>query len=232
MNQDPDIVDLFSSRVMRMQVSESKYSSIHEKIEPRIYSHLEYLISKGLIQKGNNPAYFNAKTDGYTSFYGENLLRLVKFNPIRDLIAETILESFSFFGSKKDFNLNIGNLWFTVYKRGQCVPWHTHPGSYLSGAYYFKVDDDPEKCGPIFFKDPIGELKQMVLNRSSFPIMDPPNHTFIIPKTGSLFLFPSWLPHKTNPNLSDSDRIIFSFNIMLEPLENQTLEQRKPSGFL
>jgi uncharacterized protein (TIGR02466 family) len=39
-------------------------------------------------------------------------------------------------------------------------------------------------------------------------------HT-IPPEVGKLIIFPSWLDHGVNPNLSDTDRISMSFNINL-----------------
>ena len=37
----------------------------------------------------------------------------------------------------------------------------------------------------------------------------------ISPEAGTLIIFPSWLDHSVNQNLSDADRISMSFNINL-----------------
>ena len=37
--------------------------------------------------------------------------------------------------------------------------------------------------------------------------------TEIMPRSGLLILFPSFLPHSVNPNLSEEERISISFNI-------------------
>ena len=37
----------------------------------------------------------------------------------------------------------------------------------------------------------------------------------ISPEPGTLVLFPSYLEHKVNPNQSESNRIVISFNISL-----------------
>ncbi len=38
---------------------------------------------------------------------------------------------------------------------------------------------------------------------------------FIVPEAGTLVIFPSWLEHGVNQNLSDADRISIAFNINL-----------------
>ena len=42
----------------------------------------------------------------------------------------------------------------------------------------------------------------------------------IKPEDGLLVLFPSYLEHSVNPNLSNSKRIVISFNITLENYKN------------
>ena len=39
----------------------------------------------------------------------------------------------------------------------------------------------------------------------------------ISPKPGDLLIFPSWVPHYTEPNMSNEDRISFSFNSQVNP---------------
>ena len=38
---------------------------------------------------------------------------------------------------------------------------------------------------------------------------------FIPPEAGTLIIFPSWLEHGVNQNLSDAERVSMSFNINL-----------------
>lgn len=209
------IQTVFPTKITQLYVDESKYKEVHELTRPKIYSHLEYLQSKGLIQDKEAFNLFNAKTDGYTSFYGQSLLEIDSFHPVINLIHESIYRSMNKFHGSNDYLIHMDSCWFTVYKQGQSVPSHTHPGSYLSGVYYFDAQDD---CGDIVFKDPIGCMKDMMLNLSPMKVMDSHAVTAVKPKTGMILLFPSWLPHETKPNPhEDKDRIIFSFNLHLIP---------------
>lgn len=88
---------------------------------------------------------------------------------------------------------------------------HNHPNSLLSGVYYVKAE---EKCGDLLIADP---RKQAWVMQPEFVERNQMNsavHT-IPPEVGKLIIFPSWLDHGVNPNLSDTDRISMSFNINL-----------------
>lgn len=89
---------------------------------------------------------------------------------------------------------------------------HNHPNSLLSGVYYVKVEGD---CGDLLFFDP---RKQASVTQPEFSERTLINSSIqsISPEVGTLIIFPSWLEHSVNQNLSDSDRISMSFNINLE----------------
>ncbi|MDX2315255.1 MAG: TIGR02466 family protein [Gammaproteobacteria bacterium] len=89
---------------------------------------------------------------------------------------------------------------------------HNHPNSLLSGVYYVKAEDD---YGDLLFFDP---RKQASVTQPDFSERTQINSSIhsISPEVGTLIIFPSWLEHSVNQNLSDSDRISRSFNINLE----------------
>ena len=89
---------------------------------------------------------------------------------------------------------------------------HQHSNSDISAAYYVTAH---EGCGDIVFYDPrpARVYKQ--------PIAKSPNKlngtvNSIKPEAGMLVLFPSYLDHSVNPNISDKKRIVISFNLSLE----------------
>jgi len=88
---------------------------------------------------------------------------------------------------------------------------HNHPNSLLSGVYYVKVEGD---CGDLLFFDP---RKQASMTQPEFSERTQINSSIqsISPEAGTLIIFPSWLDHSVNQNLSDADRISMSFNINL-----------------
>ena len=86
---------------------------------------------------------------------------------------------------------------------------HHHGNSSLSAAYYVKAD---ENAGDIVFFDP------RPANVFCHPFAKEVNKynaqvQSVTPKAGTLVLFPSYLEHKVNPNLSNEERIVISFNV-------------------
>ena len=89
---------------------------------------------------------------------------------------------------------------------------HIHSNSYISAAYYVKA---PEKCGDIVFYDPrqsrlVRKPKISKLNNLNGEEVN------IKPTDGLLVLFPSYLYHSVNENLSNEERIVISFNVDLK----------------
>ncbi len=105
----------------------------------------------------------------------------------------------------------ISNMWAIVNTGGSANLRHQHGNSTVSGAYYVRA---PENSGDIIFYDP-----------RPAPIYSHPNATTpnslnaqvngISPKEGALVLFPSYLDHSVNENLSKDERIVISFNIRI-----------------
>lgn len=101
------------------------------------------------------------------------------------------------------------NMWTTIYPTGAYVPEHVHSNALLSGVFYAKA---PPGCGNLVFKDPAYVAKTMFMRKAGeFPTVNT-MHVIDV-KTGTMVLFPAWLPHQTEPNESSEDRIIVSFNL-------------------
>jgi len=109
-------------------------------------------------------------------------------------------------------SVKIKNLWTIINEQGAWNQKHHHSNSDLSAAYYVGAH---ENCGDIVFYDP----RPAPVHKH--PIAKTPNKlnatvNSIKPEPGLLVLFPSYLEHSVNPNLSDKKRIVISFNINLE----------------
>ena len=108
--------------------------------------------------------------------------------------------------------VKIKSLWAIINEKDAWNQKHHHSNSDLSAAYYVAAH---ENCGDIVFYDP---RPAPVHNH---PISKYPNKlnatvNSIKPEPGMLVLFPSYLEHSVNPNLSDKKRIVISFNLSLE----------------
>ena len=118
----------------------------------------------------------------------------------------------------KDMNWNIEKqsvkitgMWSIINKGGASNARHHHGNSDISAAYYVRA---PKNCGEIVFYDP------RPAPVFSHPISNDSNSlnarvNSINPVEGGLVLFPSYLDHSVNSNLTNEERVVISFNISL-----------------
>ena len=107
--------------------------------------------------------------------------------------------------------VKITNMWAIINTKGSLNQKHHHSNSDLSAAYYVCAE---KNCGDISFYDPRPAIVY------KHPIAKKPNIlnatiNSISPEPGMLVLFPSYLEHSVNPNLSEHKRIVISFNLSL-----------------
>ncbi|MEO0368375.1 MAG: TIGR02466 family protein, partial [Pseudomonadota bacterium] len=107
------------------------------------------------------------------------------------------------------------NMWANINPVGGYNRGHTHPGSLWSGVYYVQT---PKNCGRIYFNDPRSQAHVIL------PAKDKGEQSsehwpevFYEAIAGRLILFPSWLRHEVEPNMTNlkgdsADRISISFN--------------------
>lgn len=94
---------------------------------------------------------------------------------------------------KNKDELKVSNGWFHQYNKLDYYWWHNHPEARWSLIYYLELSED----GPItefenFFGDTI------------FPDV----------KEGDFLIFPSWMNHRSPPNLGKKRKTILSFNVV------------------
>ena len=105
----------------------------------------------------------------------------------------------------------ITSMWSIINKKDAFNEKHHHGNSALSAAYYVKAE---KNAGNIVLFDP---RQANVFHHPSSKDVNSLNAQVqsITPKAGTLVLFPSYLEHKVNPNLSNEERIVISFNVSL-----------------
>ena len=102
--------------------------------------------------------------------------------------------------------LNLDTAWLNLNPQHAENKVHIHPGADLSGVYYVKK---PENSGGIVLYDPRVQI---------YPVRTPKNEMRkdrfeINAKAGDLLVFPGWLQHSVDTNMSKEDRISISFNL-------------------
>jgi len=107
--------------------------------------------------------------------------------------------------------VKITSMWSIINNKDAFNEKHHHGNSALSAAYYVKAE---QNAGNIVFYDP---RQANVFHHPTSKEVNSVNAQVqsVTPKAGTLVLFPSYLEHKVNPNLSNDERIVISFNVSL-----------------
>ena len=111
-----------------------------------------------------------------------------------------------------DVELELTNSWYMINSSG-ASSWnrpHTHPTSYLSGAFYLSAQ--PNLPGT-------GTLIAIIENSSLDSFQEKPEDVKLVeysPIEGELILFPSTTMHMVSPHTANYDRIMISFNTRIK----------------
>jgi len=112
----------------------------------------------------------------------------------------------------KDFDIRgdlcVHNSWFIINKKGDFNKPHKHPPYTFSGAYYIQCNDN---SGELIFQNQ-SEMNNYAVHYNNFNEYNSKDF-YIKPEVGQLFIWPAWVEHYVTPNLSNSERIVYSFNI-------------------
>ena len=146
--------------------------------------------------------------------YQSNDLDLKKMPELFDTIQNKLDLLKDHLGMKKNYFLKLDNAWININEKYSSNIPHSHPESIISGVYYVSADKD---SGDIVFDNPNTNLKYHIDKKH----ID--NYNFLncetwhaTPLTGTLLMFPSWLVHRVNQNLSDEPRISIAFNALIK----------------
>ena len=117
---------------------------------------------------------------------------------------------------KQKQSININNMWAIINTGGAANHRHQHSNCTISGAYYVRA---PKNSGDIIFYDP-RPAPVYTYPKAVNPNLLNAQVNGISPKEGALVLFPSYLDHSVNENLSNEERIVISFNITIQSKSN------------
>lgn len=159
---------------------------------------LDRLNKKCLEFQKNNKSEKHSNVGGYQ---GQNFIDDELFSVITENIPKVddkVLHKFGIYS------------WLNINKKGDFNSRHCHDpykGIFLCGVFYVKT---PKNSGDILFHDPRPHIAL------SPDMKFYTNSTYYVPFTpieNQLLIFPPWLEHEVERNLSDEDRISISFNI-------------------
>ena len=108
----------------------------------------------------------------------------------------------------------LGNMWANINPPGGYNAPHIHPNSLFSGVYYVKV---PKNSGELVCNDPRPGIQTTMPTRvKGQPPQGLWREAHLQPLQGRVIVFPSWLWHAVEPNMSNDIRISVSFNFVQE----------------
>jgi hypothetical protein len=113
--------------------------------------------------------------------------------------------------SNKKVDLKITKSWITYTSKFGFNTPHNHADNTVIGVYYINTFD---KCGDLLLHDPRGShgfLPKYEINTSNNLVSDRSYHR-INPKVGDLVLFPAYIVHSVEPNMSDEVRRSLAMN--------------------
>jgi uncharacterized protein (TIGR02466 family) len=129
-------------------------------------------------------------------------------------LFDQIIEKSNIFANQigKKNKINITTLWININNYKDYNQSHFHSNCFLSGVYYVNIFD---KGGKIVFDNPAQDLIDSnwdTTDIKSFTTVNSSTYS-LVPNIGDLILFPSWLKHKVEPNMTNEDRVSISFNL-------------------
>ena len=104
----------------------------------------------------------------------------------------------------------ITGCWANVLAKGAAHKAHSHPNNFLSGVYYVRTHPGTDTLN---FHDPrnqAGVIRPPVVELTA----ENTDQVVVRVKNGTLLVFPSYLQHSVDANVSEEERISISFNIM------------------
>jgi len=131
-----------------------------------------------------------------------------------DVLFDIILTKANLFCKKfnKKTPIYFTDSWININNYKDSNQLHFHPHSFLSGVYYIEV---PINSGNIVFENPGQDVMCSnwdINDIENFNSLNSPYYK-VVPETGNLLLFPSWLKHSVESNMTNKERVSISFNL-------------------
>jgi uncharacterized protein (TIGR02466 family) len=119
----------------------------------------------------------------------------------------------------KKVNLEMRKSWTRITKKYGFSSPHSHADNTVIGVYYIKTS---ENCGDLLLHDPRGShnfAKGFEINTQGHLESDRSFYR-VKPKTGDLVLFPDYVIHSVEPNMSDEIRINLAINFKYKDINH------------
>ena len=172
-----------------------------------------------LIKNNDNEGTKKSNT-GVQGYHSKNIRSFENIPEIKKLINQIGNCVSSIHQLNRKGSIQLSNFWINICGKGGSNTPHTHSGSY-SGVFFIKVPKEMKGGRFLFYRnfneadlnseEYMGDFKEgYKLQSYEYPIITIP------PKENTLIVFPAWVVHAVETNLSDEDRISLSFNFSVK----------------
>jgi uncharacterized protein (TIGR02466 family) len=189
-----EVASIFPTHVWLTQLKREDYTKINNAISQKL---TELMANKPALKAGEK---WQTEQELHTldAFQGLNMFIYAAARGTLDYL-KVIYE-----------DLLITGCWANISAPGAGHEAHIHPNNYLSGVYYVQTQ---EGADTITFQDP-RPTAHIIAPRVSEDTPDTSARVTVRVKNGTLVIFPAWLVHAVEPNMSDRERISVAFNVM------------------
>ena len=181
------------------------------------------------IEKLQKEAYFIRKNDedgvqksnsGLQGYHSKDIRDLNNLPGTNQLMKQIVNAVNAIHQISRQGELHLTNFWININGKGSSNTPHTHSGLTYSGVFFIKVPKKMKRGRFLFYRnfneadfistEYMGHFKEgYQMQAYDYPI------NTISPKENMLIVFPAWVPHAVEINLSDDERISLSFNFKL-----------------
>ena len=154
---------------------------------------------------------------GYTSYFSRpDLKSVLQFkNFIRFIEDKAAKYAAALHYDVEANQLQLSRFWVNINPKYSFHPEHIHAYSLLSGVFYVSCTPD---SGGLMLKDP-REVRLMTLPPTSRNTRDNADVVTLPPAEGKALIFPAWLTHSVEQNMTDQDRVSIAYNFRLKMSE-------------
>lgn len=194
------IKEIFPTRIYVTQFP-GNLTDLQEKLLPKINSMF-------VDTKNNNQT--SMRGDGICSYNIKRDLNLDPlFKPVADFVNEHSQIYWEALGYDVSMRPEVYEMWTNIYKQDSFIEMHNHSPIHMTASFYLK---HPNNGGNIVFEHPNATLlKHQPYNFDQIRYTAFEQEVTVT--SGTLVIFPGYMNHKTQPNMSTEDRIIIGSNV-------------------
>ena len=181
---------------------------------------IEQLQKEAYLIRENDKDGVIKSNSGFQGYHSKDIRDLNNLPGTNQLLKQIINAVNAIHQISRQGDLQLTNFWINISGKGSSNTPHTHSGLTYSGVFFIKVPKEMKGGRFLFYRnfneadfistEHMGHFKEgYKMQGYDYPI------NTISPKENMLVVFPAWVPHAVEINLSDEERISLSFNFKL-----------------